>query len=113
MNDLMDNVARILATPMPRRKAFKLFGGVLAAAVVAAVGVQPLSAKDCSKQDLQGGKKTCGSGTNSKCCDPGTCCAVKGSVVGCCAKNTCVCTNGTCASSTGGHCPTGCSICNG
>src|SRR5438093_656096 len=35
MNDLIDNVSRILATPMPRRKAMKLFGGVFAAAVVA------------------------------------------------------------------------------
>jgi hypothetical protein len=45
MNDLMDNFARILATPMPRRKAFKLFGGALAAAVVAVGRSQSAYAK--------------------------------------------------------------------
>jgi len=110
MNDLIDNLARILATPMPRRKAFKLFGGALAAAVVTFAGGQALQAAGCKKGEVG---NTCGSGTNAKCCAPGTCCAVKGSVVGCCAKNSCVCSNGTCASSTGGRCPAGCTACNG
>ena len=109
MNDLIDNVSRILATPMPRRRALKLFGGALAAAVVAVAGVQPASAAGCKKGEVG---TTCGSGTNAKCCTPGTCCAVKGTVVTCCTKTQCVCSNGTCASSTGGVCPSGCSKCN-
>ena len=108
MSDLFDNVARILATPMPRRKALKLFGGALAAAVVAAAGTQPVKAAACKKGETG---STCGNGSNAKCCAPGTCCAVKGSVVNCCAKNTCTCSNGTCAPSTGAVCPPGCTKC--
>ena len=66
MNDLIDNVSRILATPMPRRKAMKLFGGALAAAVVAFVGAQPAEAA-CAK-----GQVTCG--TNGACCKNSSCC---------------------------------------
>jgi hypothetical protein len=110
MNELIDNVSRILATPMPRRKAMKLFGGALAAAVVAFGGGQSLSAAGCKKNEVG---TTCGAGTNAKCCTPGTCCAVKGNVVACCTKAQCTCTNGTCASSTAGVCPSGCTKCNG
>ena len=45
MDNLIDNLARILATPMPRRKALGLLGGAFAAAVVAVIGAQPLSAQ--------------------------------------------------------------------
>jgi len=111
MNDLIDNFARILATPMSRRKAFKLFGGAFAAAVVGVAGIQTVAAKDCTKSELNSGSKTCGQGTSSKCCAAGTCCTAKGNVVSCCTKAQCVCTNGTCASSTGAICPSGCSKC--
>jgi hypothetical protein len=67
MNDLMDNFARILATPMPRRKAFKLFGGALAAAVFAISGAKPASAATCGK-----GQVTCGN--NGACCKNTSCC---------------------------------------
>jgi hypothetical protein len=113
MNDLIDNVSRILATPMPRRKALRLFGGALAAAVVAVAGIQPLSAAKCNKAALTAGSRDCGTGSSSQCCPTGTCCAsnVKG-VSACCGKGTCYCnTTGTCGASTGGHCPTGCSMC--
>jgi|SRR6266498_229409 len=66
MNDLIDNFARILATPMPRRKAFKLFGGALAAVVVASVGVRPAEAA-CNKNQA-----TCGTG--GQCCNNNSCC---------------------------------------
>jgi hypothetical protein len=111
MNDFFDNVSRILATPMPRRKALRLFGGALAAAVVAVAGIQPLSAAKCAKT-AAAGSKDCGTGSSAQCCPPNTCCASNGKTVSaCCGKKSCTCTNGTCAASSGGHCPTGCTIC--
>jgi hypothetical protein len=68
MNDFIDNVSRILATPMPRRKAMKLFGGAFAAAVVAFAGAQPAEAA-CAKNQV-----TCGSGANASCCKSSNCC---------------------------------------
>jgi len=113
MNDFFDNVSRILATPMPRRKAMKLFGGALAAAVVAVAGIQPLSAAACPKNAVAG-SKNCGSGSTIRCCPPGTCCATNGSnVSACCPTGTCVCNNGTCSASTTGACAQGCKKCSG
>ena len=87
MNDLIDNVSRILATPMPRRKAMKLFGGALAAAVVAFAGNQSVSAA-CTGTQVMCGTKCCPKG----CCTKNTCCA----------KNSFVCPDGTCSASKGG-----------
>jgi hypothetical protein len=102
MNELIDNVARILATPMPRRKAMKLFGGALAAAVVAFAGAEPLKAAACTSKDPKG-STTCGSGSSAKCCPAGTCCAASHgsstSVTSCCTKGQYVCPDGTCTSS--------------
>jgi hypothetical protein len=68
MNELIDNVSRILATPMPRRKAMKLFGGALAAAVVAFAEARPASAAGCKGQLV-----ACGTGANATCCKSGCC----------------------------------------
>ena len=111
MNDFFDNVSRILATPMPRRKAMKLFGGALAAAVVAFGGGQSLSAAGCTSRDPNT-SFTCGSGGSAKCCAVGSCCAKSGSVTNCCAKGTYACPNGTCSSSNGGA-NKNCVKCNG
>lgn len=70
MNDFFDNVSRILATPMPRRKAMKLFGGALAAAVVAFAGGQPAQAAGCKAPT----PATCGSGNTASCCKNTNCC---------------------------------------
>jgi hypothetical protein len=102
MNDLMDNFARILATPMPRRKAFKLFGGAFAAAIALAAGVRTVEAAACTPAQTKSGSSTCGTGPNAKCCAAGTCCATKATVSNCCAKGQYVCPDGTCSSSNGG-----------
>ena len=68
MNDFIDNVSRILATPMPRRKAMKLFGGAFAAAVVAFAGGQTAEAA------CKAGQVTCGTGAGSTCCKSSSCC---------------------------------------
>ena len=105
MDHFFDETARILATPMPRRKAFRLIAGALTAAVVAAIGSRPVSAQ-CPP-----GQTVCGKGKNAICCPPNTCCADNGSRAICCGRGQCFCNNGTCAASTGGKCPGGCTIC--
>ena len=106
MDYFFDEAARILATRMPRRKAFRLIGGALAAAAVAAFGVQPVHAAKCNNQSPPN-SFTCGTGSAQVCCPPNTCCASNGKVASCCGKGTCVGSNGTCAASTGGHCTAG------
>ena len=113
MNYLIDDVARILATPMSRRKTFRLLGGALAAAAVAALGVQPVSAAVCTTAQLGAGSKSCGSGGNATCCPSNTCCAANGAAgAKCCTKGQCACNNGSCGASSGGKCGGGCTLCN-
>src|SRR5438874_1757630 len=106
MDSLIDDVARILASSMPRRKVFRLIGGAIAAAVVPAIGVRPVSAQQCPP-----GQNTCGNGNNAICCQRSRCCAAAGNRATCCTRGECFCNNGTCAASTGGRCPGGCTFC--
>jgi hypothetical protein len=114
MDNLIDDVARILATPMPRRRTFKLLGGVLAAALVGTFGGVTISAQkknQCTDAQTQAGMFNCGNGVaNQICCPPGTCCSKQGNNAMCCTKGQCIC-KGTCSSSTGGGCPKGCEPC--
>src|SRR6266849_260505 len=101
MSYLIDDVARILATPMPRRKAVRLVGGALAAALLGPFAVRRAGADDCDSPNVK-----CGGGGDEGdddkiCCPPGTCCATHGHTHHCCKKNQCTCQNGTCASSNG------------
>ncbi len=123
MDKLIDDVARIFATQMPRRRAFKILGGTLAAAVVAAFGGAIVNAGQqdnrgprrdrCTDAQLQNGANyNCGNGVaNQICCPRGTCCAKHGNDAQCCTPGQCVCKNGTCAASTGGACPKNCTRC--
>ena len=119
MDQLFDDLARILATPMSRRKAVGLAGGALAAAVAAALGVSPAAAQvpstgECNPQQSGSGSKTCKANGGTACCPPGTCCANTGKArAQCCLKGQCVCANGSCAASNGGKCPGGCTRCDG
>jgi len=106
MDRILDEMARVLASPMPRRKAFRFIGGVVAAAVVGAFSAQPASAA-CGT-----GQSTCGKGGNQTCCNANQCCATNGAAgARCCNQGQCYCSNGTCAASSGGSCPGGCSKC--
>jgi hypothetical protein len=106
MDKLIDEVAKILATPMPRRKTFRLLGGALAALFVSG------SAFAGQKESCPTGTSRCGNAAKKfDCCNPGQCCAGNGANATCCNSGQCVCPNGTCASSTGGSCPRQCSRC--
>ena len=112
MDKFFDDLAKILATQMPRRKAFRFVGGALAAAVMGVVAAKPALAAQCTAQSCPSTTgKCCGTGANAICCATGTCCASKGSTNTCCAKGRCVCSNGTCGVSSGGQCGTGCGPC--
>ena len=111
MDKFFDDLAKILATQMPRRKAFRFVGSALAAAVMGVVAAKPVFAVQCTAQNCTGGK-CCGTGANAICCPTATtCCASKGNTNSCCNKGRCTCNNGTCGVSTGGQCPTGCAPC--
>src|SRR5436309_3652291 len=101
MSSLFDDLARILARPMPRRQAFRLVGKTFGAAVLATLGVGVGRADGpatCPGGTLRcGTSKTgpCCSTTTQKCCFGGTitephCCAPTDV---CCAKS--CCPNGT------------------
>lgn len=62
MDHLIDDVARLLAADMPRRRLFGLVGGVFATAFFAMFAVEPLSASSCSKAQKKSGSRTCSTG---------------------------------------------------
>jgi hypothetical protein len=114
MSYLIDDVARLLATPMPRRKTLRLFGGALAGAFLASLGVRRADAAlNVSVCGTDGGCKCgsgnkplcpkgsilCGSSANCVCCTGTvkTCCGTNGQPVccpgaQCCSKSTSTCT---------------------
>lgn len=62
MDRIIDDVAKALATTMPRRQMFGLVGGIFATAFFAMFTVEPLSAKSCSKAQLRSGSRSCRNG---------------------------------------------------
>jgi hypothetical protein len=108
MNDhLFDEIARSLASPMSRRRAFRRILGGLAGAALATVAF-PKRAQafadckddsDCSSGSYCCNKKICctngqiccGSGANSICCPAGGSCCGNGANVICCSAGQ-VCT---------------------
>jgi hypothetical protein len=90
MSYLIDDVARTLAGPMPRRKAVKLVGRFLAGGLFGTFALRHASAQNCSP--------ACNS-SSQQCC-PGTTpfCAQK--VQTCCGNTACqqqrVCCKGVC-----------------
>lgn len=128
MNYLIDDVARILAGPTPRRKALKLIGGVLAGSVFGSMFGQAAgnctgsrlnnsacndNQQCCGQFCLGGGIGTPGAALccpNTFVCPPTRCCIANGTS-GCCPPGTCgILTpnaSATCASVNGAT-PTGC-----
>jgi hypothetical protein len=95
MDRMFDEMARILASQMPRRQAFKLLGGALVGGIVAALRTETVSAA-CS-----GTQTACGTGccnnSNQQCCGTsatGFSCQPKTNT--CCGKNSCSSTNQRC-----------------
>ena len=128
MDQLFDTLARILATPMSRRKALGLAGGALATAVVAALGVQPVNAQPpvtrqpndatCTPQQTHGWlaetmTQRRRDGGDASAARPARAARTPAGRRRMLQAGQCVCANGTCAASNGGKCPSGCTRCNG
>jgi hypothetical protein len=113
MNYLIDDVARTLAAPQPRRKALRLLGNALGGAFLAALGVRRANAalmvSQCTNPNgcpcgnsgkrCTNGQVMCGSSANCVCCSTvATCCGTNGQPVccnptkQCCSKSTSTCT---------------------
>src|SRR5215467_8711140 len=103
MNHLIDDVARILASPTPRRKAFKLIAAALAGGLFGSVSFGQ-SDNGCDGVPINtscgNGKKCCGQFcigagntdfccSNSSRCPPSQCCSVNnGASTACCPPGT-------------------------
>jgi hypothetical protein len=94
MSYLIDDVARTLASPISRRKAFRLILGVLAGGFMATVGIQKAQAFACDCFTTG-----CHEGSGGNACS--SCCGGAGSGM-CCCKGTGVCISSTNAN--GGNC---------
>jgi hypothetical protein len=102
MSALLDDVARITASPISRREAFKLVGGAVGGALLAYLGVGRASRGLGAPAPTVGCPKNRPVPCNGKCCDKDdqccnsdhccekrqTCCAH-----GCCGRNEQCCTN--------------------
>ncbi len=105
MQSLLDDVARILAKPAPRRQALKLAAGVFAGGILAALGLKA----DGPDITCKPGYVACGNHgvcclTTEKCCittTRGAFCVAKQSYI-CCGNTACgskeVCCNNVCCS---------------
>src|SRR5438128_1094188 len=104
MDHMFDEVARILASPMPRRQAFRLLGGALVGGIVAALGVERASGRPpaCSPP-CGAGKQCCGNTcrpSTETCCGNTSC----RSDQQCCGGSTCRPSTETCCGTTGLSC---------
>src|SRR5690242_626502 len=91
MSSLFDEIARVLAKPVPRRKTLKTIGGSLLGAFMATVGAQRAMAltQDCNVAKPCSANSECQSGN----CKSGLCCPNSTDVR---CNNSC-CSAGACA----------------
>ena len=69
MNFLLDDIARTLATPMPRRQALKIVGKTLAGVVAAAtIGARRGQAASCKGANQFSCANDCCNSTTEQCC---------------------------------------------
>jgi hypothetical protein len=129
MRYLVDDLARTLATPMPRRRALRLAAQMLAGGVLATLGIRRASAANCTGTGqsnctcVGGGQsatcnssQTCCMGSNGASCCNSTqhCCVSGGGNVHCCDSGTTCCSvpsinpvccnSNQCCSTTQGNC---------
>lgn len=89
-NNLFDDIARTLASSIPRRQAFRqILRGLAGAALVTVFGVETARADNCSPGQIQ----YCGvnQNNNNVCCPSGqTCCdSTQGTNLCCKSNETC------------------------
>lgn len=103
MSYRIDDIARTLATPMPRRSAIAYLGGMLGGMFLAALPMRAQVIKSCKiNNDCPKGKCCnagtcidatgtikCGSGNTEMCCLSGTTCCAGGNVSMCLTSTEC------------------------
>jgi hypothetical protein len=113
MGALLDDVSRIVASPLPRRRAFKLVGAAFGGALFEALGLGRVSrawgqaqAVSCPKGSTLCGAQCCnsknqfccGTGARAVCCSSGdTCCGSTTVGFTCCGPGQTCCGNKCCA----------------
>lgn len=110
MSEWIDDLARALAGPTPRRDALRLIGTLFLGSFFAALGVEKASAQSCSPS-CPGNQHCCpGYGksnfcapqqqtccANTTCVPPRVCCGSGATAV--CCENKETCSNGRCSAS--------------
>jgi hypothetical protein len=117
---LIDDVARILASPMPRREALRLVGGALAGGILGTLGLRHAAAQrkdDPDDEKCRAGTTKCGTRCCSGaqvCCqetDFRPFCATAGKT--CCGSTACVSGQTCCRTSSRPFCATAGKTCCG
>jgi hypothetical protein len=115
MSLLIDDVSRIIGSPVSRRKMLGMVGGTVGGALLASLGLRAAAfgAPPCKAGDTACGTKCC---TPSQVCMDGLCCAQGQTNCGgkCCSGT---CTNGVCCKNStfycgGKCCASGLTCCN-
>ena len=91
MGNFLDDAARILASPMPRRRALRLLGGAIAGGILGTLGARRAQAQTCNPPCTSGRVCCSWQGTNFCITAGDTCC---GNTQGCNSSQQC-CTTGT------------------
>ena len=108
MNELLDDIARIIASPVSRRQAIRLVSRAVGGAVLTSLGLgralrawaaQAVTCPQGSSPCTKGSTSTCCSNDSQKCCnDVGAYCCTASQTCcqGKCCKAGAVCCNGKC-----------------
>jgi len=123
---MIDEISRIIASPIPRRQAFRLLGGVLGGGILASLGLGRASRGLAAPVTCPSGTRLCGTGccANNLLCCGGTCYGASTSVnynccgtvlcrkssQQCCTNHCCTTTQTCCGQSC---CASGRACCNG
>ncbi len=113
MSFFLDDISRILASPMPRRKALKLAGAAFAGGVLGkTTGLYAAQGPPCSNLQTACGTTCCTTATE-KCCTYGasTHCISKAKI--CCGTASCLATQICCRSTASPFCAAAGSVCCG
>ena len=79
MSYLLDDIARILASPIPRRQALRLLGGILAGGILSTLDAKQAEAQQESEDEKRKcGTRTCGEDQQCSKTGPKPLCAPKG-----------------------------------
>ncbi len=112
MRYLLDDVARTLAGPMPRRQALRLLGGALAGGILGVLGVKQAGAQ----QNERDRGDRCGGTTctrSQKCCNNSFCIPSTGVCCGTSATSSCTGTQKCCTTGPTPFCIPGSGVCCG